>query len=302
MDASTLNQYLKELSTLTPNDLSLVVEGLTNIITKKNQDIYSTSGDIYSSSYASSPYTSEMDGSNIPPSIFLKPEYTSPATEYLFISFLEEIFKAKNQPDYYQTNPDDALTNDSSIIICSKYDPTHYKSGQYPKIVVDSPNIQLSSRYISNMSANSSLGFGNYNEISQAKSVPMSIGINLLILSNNRNESNLLGNMAMCGLVVNYPVLRELGHFSFIGSPTFTGAQKVREFGDVFMSSVVFECEKMFNWKTIKTIAEYKDVVVRLKAKIKNDKKDPDIVQIVQSLGSNLDPTVAQFIRSQQES
>lgn len=209
--------------------------------------------------------------------------------EYLFISFIEEMF-ANYSGEEYDIRCSDDLRNDNSVIVSQFFNTVDSQPGQYPRIVVQA-----------HMSDTQPASIGNdapqTQQINSLKNALMTVPMRITIMTPNYSEANNLANNVQMGIVENHDILRRVFKLNSISFPRMTSGQKTREFQSIFAATVDFNVTKYVKWQNITRIKEYKNVILRLVARMKDDKDSPIIMAVLAS-GGNVSPELQSYLRS----
>lgn len=287
MTPEELNLILNKLKTLDPSDLSLLSKGLESLSANK------------SASYL---YQEKAPASPLPdlPSLSIPSELTIPHAEWLFIEFAKEVFKPLNMQDHYQSfDEEEGLKSSTEIIVESKYSNNSDTPGQYPRIVVDVPNLQTGTFAVGEKADQRTtiseiVGGRQINRDDRA--AQLSYTVNYLVLSPNRNETNTLANILLSTIAVNRSSIRELAQLFDISYPVMESGQKVREKADLYMASVSMACKKMMGWSNINMEQVYRNIIYRVKA-MSNDPQNPAVIQMISQIHGKVNPEIEQFIK-----
>lgn len=115
----------------------------------------------------------------------------------------------------------------------------------------------------------------------------MQCSFHIDVIDQTYPATNMLGSIIVHNLAANLSTLRDVFSLQHISYPTLTGAQRIREFGDLYMASIHFTCKKQVRWYDKYTIKEYTNIVRRLTAYASGE-RTPEYIQYLISLG--IDP------------
>ena len=190
------------------------------------------------------------------PPINLPAEYLLPCLEYLFMMFLREL--GNNFNDDYKRQVFNKLTNNNSLKVNTYFDRTTSDPGQYPRAVVKVEQMSLSPEYIGNMNEKGTVEFsGSDYSFGTGNSVQASFSVRIDIIDQAYPATNTLASIVCHNLAANVDKLREVFSLQQITMPTLIGAQKVREYNDLYMATISFNCLKQVSWTDMFTEKTY---------------------------------------------
>lgn len=242
--ADRISQILEEFKTLEPQELSNLINALSNLRTFK----------LRSNSDKVSPDL---------PALTIPFQMTPPYLEYLFIGFIKEVCKNYDS-DYMYSDPK-TLTNNNSLIVNSYFSDDDLKDGQYPKVAVKCESMNFSSAGLGNMAANTQISLGGGTTYDK-KNCWMQFTITFDVLSHSDSEADILATLLSTNLIASMPELRALGDLTQINYPSVMFAQKVREYDKIFLSKVQFGATKEIVWTEVISEKTYNNIIISLLA------------------------------------
>jgi hypothetical protein len=197
------------------------------------------------------------------PCLKIPSELLLPALEFLFMAFIREL--GNNMEDDYQTSLFNKLTNNNSMIVSTYYDETQAKEGQFPQIAVKCEGMSMSSQYLGDVAAGGGSGLSFLGGETSSGALT-NFNMRFDIFSRNDTEVDILGSLITMALGANLDILRQVFNLHQITYPSYVSAQKVREYGMVFMGTINFTCLKWVNWTESIRMKTYKNVIHRIVA------------------------------------
>ncbi len=279
MDPSLLQTIIGQLNSLDVDQLRTLDKGINGLISQKEYQASASSG---------TPLVPVIPKLRVPNELLV------PYTEFLFLSFLRELFKPENFPDHYQISDPDQLTNNDGVIVYSAYDETHSKRGQFPCVIVEATNVQTGPAYIGNRSEEGVYMLGD--QRISANAALVTIGVSITVESRNRNDANVLANLIQFSIIATHDIMRHFMGFKAIGFPISRGAQLIREGGPIFRSDISFNCEKLCKWNSVAQQSIHKQLIWRLIARVTGE-DNPPLVQMISSIQGKVDPTVERYLK-----
>lgn len=212
------------------------------------------------------------------PNLNIPSEYLLPALEFLFMEFLRAM--GNNFEDDYKTKIFNSLTNDSGLKVSSYYDTTLTDYGQYPRAVVKCEQMSFSSQYLNDDSENGTVDFGN-GSFGESNAALMNCSMRIDVIDQTYPATNILASIICNNLVANLDILRSVLGLRKIDMPSLIGAQKVRDYGNLFMATITFGCMKDVRWFDKYKEKQYKYFITRLLAKADGEGVDDEYSKIL---------------------
>lgn len=242
-----MKDILQNILKLSDNDLSNLIYAMQNV-----KAVRGLQGE-----------TPETEVKEELPALDIPSEYLMPALEFLFMTFLRTM--GENFQDDYKTQIFNQLTNNNNLKVSTYFDTTGGMEGQYPKAIVKCEDMSFSSEFLSDVSENAEVDFGN-GSFGVGNAALMSCSFRIDVIDQTYAAANILGSIICNNLAANLDILREVLNLQQIGFPRLMGAQRVREFGDLFMASITFTCLKQVRWYDKYKEKQYKYFVSRILA------------------------------------
>lgn len=205
--------------------------------------------------------------------------------ELVYIAFIEELFSNRDKDEDFHASDPSEWDDNNSIKVTSPYNKLDLKDGQYPKVVVQADGSSLMKQFIGNASPyQNTIG----SKVQEKKSSYFSVPVTIQVFTQNYHQANILGNMIQMSIIQSQDIIRNIFGFETVTAPNMGAARKVREYDDVFMTSINFTVNKYVQWSHILSIRNPKTLILRLVAKVNNDDNDKSIKHILKIINDDL--------------
>lgn len=241
-----LHQVLQSLRALELEDLNTLTIALDNIKTAK---------------ILNSIPERQVDVETELPSLSIPAEYLPPFIENIFIMSLEELMK-NYKNDYSYSDPD-KLTNNLSVTIKSYYNDNEMKDGQYPKIAIKCDSMRISDSSLANLGAKGT-DLGSTGQTIENRMAWLDFNFYFDVMSPFDTEVDILATKYAMHLTQAIPEIRKIAGLYHIDTPSVNYAQKIREYGDLFLARVSFGVKKEMHWQEITKDKTYKSFIIDL--------------------------------------